>query len=57
MFFPSTAEDTMSHVPCPMPHASHLVGVQEEEGHHEGEQAGSFGESETKNGVREELTC
>jgi len=35
----------------------HLVGVQHEERNHEGEEAGGFGEGETKNGVREELTC
>lgn len=35
----------------------HLVSVEKEEGNHEGEQAGSFGKGETKDGKREELAC
>lgn len=35
--------------------AGRLVGVEEEEGNHEGEQAGGFGEGKTKDGIREEL--
>lgn len=38
-----------------VPGMSYLVGVEEEESNHEGEQAGSFGEGETQNCVREEL--
>lgn len=34
-----------------------LVGVQEQEGHHQGEQTGGFGKGETEDGVREELAC
>jgi len=34
-----------------------LVGVEEEEGNHEGEQAGSFGEGKAQDGVREKLAC
>lgn len=34
-----------------------LVGVEDQEGNHEGEEARGFSESETQNGVREELTC
>jgi hypothetical protein len=34
-----------------------LVGVEKEEGNHQGEQASSFREGETQDGVREELTC
>ena len=32
-----------------------LVGVQEQEGHHQGEQTGGFGKGEPEDGVREEL--
>lgn len=39
---------------CPGPC---LVGVEEEESNHQGEQAGGFGEGKAQNGVREKLTC
>jgi hypothetical protein len=34
-----------------------LVGVENEESDHEGEQTGSFGEGKAQNGIREKLTC
>jgi hypothetical protein len=34
-----------------------LVGVENEESDHEGEQSGSFGEGKAQNGIREKLTC
>jgi hypothetical protein len=68
--FVSTRPRTMStnpHCPCPAREAremgpaggpcSCLVGVEEEEGNHEGEQAGSFGEGKAQDGVREKLAC
>lgn len=33
-----------------------LVGIQKQESNHEREEAGSFGESESQDSVREELT-
>lgn len=34
----------------------HLVGIQKQESNHEREKSGSFGESESEDSVREELT-
>lgn len=34
-----------------------LVGEQKKEGNHESEEAGGFSESETQNGIREQLGC